>query len=352
MSVHSNDSSWGLEDVLSCGDELTDERGTFTGYCRGYRKILTAPWNCPFCAKKLVEVGIEHLIIRSYALSHLHNKRFWTTDSRRVTGFDWWFVQDLQGRQTIEECTKLRESGSIGVKFRLVNPDSPWLEKHKWLYHDGMRNQQWDQLCQRVRDVSHGYSVEHGKPWYWNELNTYLVCPTRGCNGLRVLRPGSADHYAYSERTRALYVPDHQWDPYDPQYTDENQAYYYRTVTMGSDRDEDPAPPLTREERIEMLQQMPRAYGFKPGLDDVEYFEYLERYPEDLRIGRTNREARFTRNWKCVACTTTFELMMDPEFVPEIWWTSDKPSAVTCPNCRKGEFTIPFRELGALEGKM
>ncbi len=343
MSVHSNDSSWGLEDVLSCGDELTDEKGIFTGYCRGYRKILTAPWNCPFCAKELVEVGIEDLIIRSYALSHLHKKRFWTTDSKRVTGFDWRFVQDLQGKLTIEACTKLRESESIGVKFRLVNLDSPLLEKHYLLHNDVHLNHQWDQLCKRVRDVSHGYSAEHGKPWYWNELNTYLACPTRGCNGLRVLRPGSADHEAYSERNyriemrRSLNEPDLE----GPNYTDENQEYFHRTVTNSRGDSED-LEPLTLRERIEALRQMPKVSGFNPTADDIEYFEYLEQYPEELRIGRTSREARFTRDWKCVECATNFELSMEPESVPEIWWTWDKQPEINCPKCRSSRGTIPI----------
>jgi len=116
---------------------------------------------------------------------------------------------------------------------------------------------------------------------------------------------------------------------------------------LGADLDEDREhltreEYLTREERIEMLQQMPRAYGFKPELDDVEYFEYLEGYPEELRIGRTNREARFTRNWKCVDCTTTFELPMDPKLVPEIWWLSWAESNVKCPKCSRSEATIPI----------
>ena len=339
MHIRSNDSSRGLEDFLWCGDDLTDEKGSFTGFCQGSRKILTAPWNCPFCAKELVEVDIEHLIIRRCVLPKLHGKYFWTTDERRVTGTRW--LSSSYAERVIEDVTKLREEKSRAGTFRLVDPNTPLLERD--FDFGSYDTREWRRLYELARSGPTSYSREHGKPWYFNEFNTFLACRTVGCQGLRVLRPGSADHNAYSERERSRYVIDRRWDFLDdPRYTDENQAHYYRTVTMGSDRQlQDPAPPETLEERIEKLQQMPRAYGFKPGLDDVEYFEYLERYREELRIGRTNREARFTRNWKCVDCTTTFELPMDPKLVPEIWWTFDSPSNVKCPKCSRSEATIP-----------
>lgn len=343
MSVHSNDSSWGLEDVLSCGEVLTDEEGIFTGYCRGYRKILTAPWNCPFCAKALVNVGIEHLFIRSQVFGGLRGKPLWTTDQWSLTKINWikyggesWFV--------LEKSTELRENKSVKGKFRYVDPYSPWLQKHDSFFDsDRWLSDQWDHVCQRVRESFYSYSRNHGKPWYWNELNTYLACPTRGCNGLRVLRPGSADHEAYSERhdhiemRRSLSEPDFE----DWTYTDENQEHFHRTVTNSRSGPED-LEPLTLRERTEALRQMPKVSGFNPTADDIEYFEYLERYPEELRIGRTSREARFTRDWKCVDCATNFELSMEPESVPEIWWTWDKQPEIDCPKCHSSRATIPI----------
>lgn len=349
MSVHSNDSSWGLEDVLSCGDVLTDEKGTFAGYCRGFRKILTAPWNCPFCARELVDVEIQQLSLRSEVFPKLSGKLLWTTDELRVTNS--YGSYDSHRQLILSECTELRESKSVRGKFRYVDPYSPRLEKHDSLYGNEWLNYEWDRICQRERANLYSYFREHGKPWYWNEDNTYLACQTRGCNGLRVLRPGSADHEAYRERCRRLGIATFRYEQYpdDANYTDENQAYYYRTITnsrtsfYSGSVSEDSEQPTLRE-RTEALRQMPRSPGFNPTEDDIEYFEYLEQYDGELRIGRTSREARFTRDWKCVNCATNFELPMEPKSVPEIWWTYS-PAEVKCPKCHSSEGTIPIVSL-------